>query len=83
MKLLREQMEQMHKNIESKVEGIVREMTPRIDQLEEKMTSSWGSIEAMDKLAFEELQREKEIFSNCEIIVQEMDQRIDEVQERV
>jgi hypothetical protein len=83
MRQLREQLEQMQKNIENKTDSIVREMTPRIEQLEEKMRASWGSIEAMDRLAWEELDREKEIFVGCERIVKEMDGRIDDVQRRV
>ena len=58
-------------------------MNPRIEQLEQKMNSSWSSIEAMDRLSWEELEREKQIFANCEKIVKEMDNRIDEVQQRV
>lgn len=41
---LRQQLEQMQKNIESRADGIVREITPRIEQLEEKINNSWGSI---------------------------------------
>ena len=58
-------------------------MNPRIEQLEQKMNTSWSSIEAMDRLSWEELEREKQIFANCEKIVKEMDNRIDEVQQRV
>ena len=47
----------MQKSIDSKTESILREMTPRIEQLEEKMSHSWGSIEQMNKLAEEELER--------------------------
>jgi len=55
MKLLREQMQQMQQNIETKTENILREINPRIDQLEEKMNLGWSSIESMDKLSWEEL----------------------------
>lgn len=73
----------MQKNIESRADGIVREITPRIEQLEEKMNNSWGSIESMDKLAWDELEKEKDIFHQCRKIVEEMDFRIDEVTQRV
>lgn len=47
------------------------------------MHNSWAGIEAMDKIAWQELEREKEIFENCEKIVREMESRIDEIQERL
>lgn len=49
---VRGQLTQLQQQIEGKAESIVREMNPRIDQLEEKMRTSWGSIEGMDRVSW-------------------------------
>jgi hypothetical protein len=69
MRAVREQMQLLQQSIETKTDNIVREISPRIDQLEEKMQASWSSIEAMDKLSWEELQREKDVFLHCQKLV--------------
>ena len=76
-------MEQMQRTIEIKHDNIVREIVPKIEQLEEKMEASWGSIKTMDTLAWEELDKEKQIFNECEQIQEEMASRIGAVEERV
>ena len=76
-------MEQMQKTIEVKHDNIVRELVPKIEQLEEKMEASWNSIKAMDATALQELQNEKRIFEECEGIQKEMTGRINKVELRV
>lgn len=73
----------MQKTIEVKHDNIVRELVPKIEQLEEKMEASWNSIKAMDATALQELQNEKRIFEECEGIQKEMTGRINKVELRV
>jgi hypothetical protein len=47
----------------------MKEITPRIEQLEQKIEFNWKNIENMDKVSWEELDKERKIFQECEKIV--------------
>lgn len=46
-------MEQLQNNIDIKNDNIVREITPRIEQLEQKIEAAWNNIQSMDKTSEE------------------------------
>jgi hypothetical protein len=47
------------------------------------MRANWNSIEAMDRIATEELARETQVLGECQQVVQQMEERIQEVSHRV
>lgn len=50
-------MKQLERHIENKNEGILKEITPRIEQLEQKIEINWKNIEKMDNISREELEK--------------------------
>lgn len=61
----------------------LRELEPRIGQLEEKIELYWDGVKKMDELAWADLQGEKKILEECQDFVKGLEGRIDEIHDQI
>lgn len=69
--------------IENKNQNCIRELEPRIRQLEEKIEFYWDGVKKMDEMAWKDMETEQAILEECQTFVTKLEDQLNRVESKI
>lgn len=61
----------------------MRELEPRIRQLEEKIEFYWDGVKKMNDMAWKDMENEQAILEECQTFVAKLDEQVNKIESKM
>lgn len=69
--------------MDNKNSNCVRELEPRIRQLEEKIEFYWDGVKKMNDMAWKDMENEQAILEECQTFVAKLDEQVNKIESKM